>query len=297
MTNQKSKKVFVSHASTDEAYVQKIVELLEDIGLTENQVVCSSIPGYGIPLGEDIYDWLAKQFHDFELHVLFVLSENYYSSIACQNEMGATWVLKTKYDSILLPGFEFRDIKGAVNPNQISMKLDGDEAVLKQHLNELKDALVAEFDLTMPSASKWERNRQTFITSVASIPLPNPGSNEIDDLTPTTEICIKLTSDAEKLLIEGSRDPSGQIVVIEVMGGTIITVNKSSFLTPADGPRMEAKWKGALSELENWGFVEAASYKRQVFKLTREGYEYADKLTEAKSYQINPAEDDIDALL
>lgn len=160
---KKCKKVFISHATKDFDYVKPITELLEDIGLTEDQLVCSSVPGYGIPLGVDLYDWLSNQFQSCDLHVLFILSDNYYSSAACLNEMGAAWVLKSRYDSILLPGFEFRDIKGAVNPNQISIKLDGDESVLKQHLNELKDNLVAEFGLHMPSASKWERHRESFI--------------------------------------------------------------------------------------------------------------------------------------
>ena len=60
---------------------------------------------------------------------------------------------------------------------------------------------------------------------------------------------------------------------------------------------MEAKWMGALEELEDWGFVQATSYKRQVFTLTREGYAYVDKLTEAGVCQIVPTKDDIDALL
>lgn len=294
MESQKNKKVFISHASKDEVYVQKIVELLEDIGLTENQVVCSSIPGYGIPLGEDIYEWLAKQFREFDLHVLFVLSDSYYSSIACQNEMGATWVLKTKYDTILLPGFEYRDIKGAVNPNQISMKLDGNEDVLKQHLNELKDKLVSEFDLTMPSASKWERHRQTFVASIASVRVEEDAIVvEMDDIAPVVRNTIKLTSDAEKLLIEGVSDPYGQITVIKVMVGTFISANKTSFVNPEGGPRMEAKWMGALKELEDYGFVQAATNKRQVFTITREGYEYVDMLSAKEMDQIAPIRDDI----
>ena len=297
MPNQKSKKVFISHSSRDEAFVRKIVELLEDIGLTEDQVACSSIPGYGIPLGEDIYEWLAKQFREFDLHVLFVLSDNYYSSVACQNEMGATWVLKTKYDTILLPGFEYRDIKGAVNPNQISMKLDGNEEVLKQHLNELKDKLISEFVLTMPSASKWERHRQAFITAIASIPVQKDFDAGADDIAPMPENTTRLTPDAEKLLVEGANDPYGRIVVVKAMGGTFISANKTPFLNPEGGPRMEAKWMGALEELEDYGFIQAASYKREVFTITREGYAYADTLSAKGMDQLAPTKNDIESFL
>lgn len=293
MSMKKDKKVFISHSSKDEAFVRKIVELLEDIGLTEAQVVCSSVPGYGIPLGEDIYDWLARQFREYDLHVLFILSANYYNSIACQNEMGATWVLKTKYDTILLPGFEYRDIKGAVNPNQISIKLDGNEEILKQHLNELKDKMIAEFSLPIPSASKWERHRQAFITAIASIPQEDTAADEIDDIAPVAEERIKLTKDAEALLIEGVNDPSGRITVIKVMAGTFISANKTSFAHPDGGPRVEAKWIGALEELEYHGFVKAASYKRQVFTVTREGYDYVDSITGTENTGIAPVRSDI----
>ena len=298
MTTPKDKKVFISHASKDEAIVRKIVELLEDIGLSEAQVVCSSVPGYGIPLGEDIYDWLAHQFREYDLHVLFMLSKNYYNSIACQNEMAAAWVQKTIYDTILLPGFEFRDIKGAVNPNQISIKLDGNEEVLKQHLNELKDKLVAEFQLTMPSASKWERHRQSFIASIASLPAQEDNeNNEPDDIAPVFDNRIKLTPDAEKLLIEAVNDPYGRITVLKVMSGTFISANNESFCYPDGGPRLEAKWMGALEELEDCGLVQAASYKREVFTVTREGYDYADSITETGISAIAPVRSDIDDFL
>lgn len=272
---KKCKKVFISHATKDFDYVKPITELLEDIGLTEDQLVCSSVPGYGIPLGVDLYDWLSNQFQSCDLHVLFILSDNYYSSAACLNEMGAAWVLKSRYDSILLPGFEFRDIKGAVNPNQISIKLDGDESVLKQHLNELKDNLVAEFGLHMPSASKWERHRDSFIDKIRCALENAPAEAEEN---PEGEQRLQLTEDAAELLVNASKDPSGQIVVIKVFGGSGISTNGRNFTVPASGPREEARWSGAIDELENYGLIQAASYKRQVFSVTREGYEVVDKI-------------------
>lgn len=275
-TMEKCKKVFLSHATKDLTYVEPITELLEDIGLTEEQLVCSSIPGYGIPLGEDIYDWLSKQFQSCDLHVLFILSGNYYDSVACLNEMGATWVLKTRYDSILLPGFEFRDIKGAVNPNKISIKLDSDERVLKQHLNDLKDKLVLEFGLHMPSASKWERHRDAFIEKI---------NNEIKNTsTSITEEeqqqgdKVSLTEDAVSLLVNAAKDPNGQIIVIRVYGGSGISTNGKNFAVPASGPREDARWNGAIDELERYGLIQAASYKREVFSVTREGYAVADEV-------------------
>ena len=144
ITNNEAKplknKIFISHSSGDIEYIRLLINLLEDIGLSEEDVFCSSVQGYGIPLGQDIYDWLLTQFKEFNLHVIFALSSNYYKSVACLNEMGAAWVLKKKYDNILLPGIDFDEIKGAINPNQISIKLDSETDELRHRLNEFKES-------------------------------------------------------------------------------------------------------------------------------------------------------------
>lgn len=53
-----------------------------------------------------------------------MLSNNYYKSYDCLNEMGAVWALRAEYQAILLPGFYFPDTCGAIVPQRISFKLD-----------------------------------------------------------------------------------------------------------------------------------------------------------------------------
>lgn len=163
---QKSPKIFISHASSDKEYVSKLIDLLEGIGLNENHMFCSSIVGYGVSINQDIYDYIKLQFETHNLHVIFVLSENYYKSVACLNEMGAAWILHNRYTSILLPGFEFKDIKGAINPRQIGLKLDNDLIDVKEKLGQLKDCLLNEFGLPTVSDIRWEQKRDTFINSI-----------------------------------------------------------------------------------------------------------------------------------
>lgn len=92
ITTAMKPKIFISHSSKDVKYVEPIVELLADIGMTNDNLFCSSIPDYGIPLNQDIYEYLSSLFSENELYVIFVLSSNYYGSPACLNEMGAAWV-------------------------------------------------------------------------------------------------------------------------------------------------------------------------------------------------------------
>lgn len=162
----KAPKVFISHSSKDEHYVSALVELLEDIGLKGSQLFCSSIPGYGIPLDQDIYEYLKTQYKQYNLHIIFILSNNYYQSAASLNEMGAAWILHNEYTSILLPGFDFKEIKGAINPRKVALKLDGDLSDVKEKLGQLKDSLIKEFSLEPIPDSRWEKKRDDFISAI-----------------------------------------------------------------------------------------------------------------------------------
>lgn len=169
MSEKKTPMLLISHATIDKKYAEYLVTLFENIGLNQTHMVCSSVPGYGIPLNEDVYDWLASKFMDLDLYVIFVLSDRYYSSVPSLNEMGAAWVTKKEYTSILLPGFNFSQIKGAINPNQISIKLDSDKEELKQRLNELKDNLTEKFGLTKIADTRWEHFRSAFIDAIKGL--------------------------------------------------------------------------------------------------------------------------------
>lgn len=178
MTENKMPMLLISHATTDKNYAEHLVTLFENIGLDQTQMICSSVPGYGIPLNKRVYEWLANKFTDWDLdlYVIFVLSDGYYSSPASLNEMGAAWVTKKEYTSILLPGFDFSQIRGAISADQIAIKLDSDEEELRQRLNELKDDLTEKFGLTKIVDVRWERFRSAFIDAVKGIQVEKENS-------------------------------------------------------------------------------------------------------------------------
>lgn len=166
----KKPKIFISHSSNDRYYAKALVVLLEEIGVRKDFLFCSSVPGYGIPLDRDIYSFLKQQFDQYDLHVIFLLSSNYYNSAACLNEMGAAWMAQSKYTVILLPSFEFKQIEGAINPQKISIKLDGESDELKQRIGELKDDIVTELELTCVDGVRWEEKRDNFIQTMIATP-------------------------------------------------------------------------------------------------------------------------------
>ena len=82
--------------------------------------------------------------------------------------MGAAWVVQACYTSILLPGFTFESIRGAINPRKIAIKLDSSEYDLKEKLGQLKDNLIKEFQLPALQSIHWERIRDEFIAKITS---------------------------------------------------------------------------------------------------------------------------------
>lgn len=165
----KSPKLFISHATLDKKIVETFVRLLEAIGVTRQQLFCSSINAYGIPQGAgNIYNYIQNEMSNDNLFVIMMLSNNYYNSYMCLNEMGAAWIKKSTYQSILLPGFDFPNIKGAVDPRDICFKLD-DLENRDYNLNELKDRIIEHLELTFSDHSLWERHRNNFTKEIDSI--------------------------------------------------------------------------------------------------------------------------------
>lgn len=165
----KPQKLFISHSTDDKEIVDKLVALLEKLGVKKEQLFCSSISGYGIPQGSgDLYQYIRNEMSNDNLFVIMMLSKNYYSSPVCLNEMGAAWIKQSTYQSILLPGFDYPDIQGAINPRDMSFKLS-DRGNRTVALNEFKDRIVAHLDLEPVDQTLWERFRDSFIAEVDQI--------------------------------------------------------------------------------------------------------------------------------
>ena len=158
--------LFISHSSANENIATNLVQLLRTLGFNNKNLFCSSVPGYDIKEGEDIYDTLASKFQDYNIFVIFLLSSEYYHSAACLNEMGATWVLKANYSTIVCPGFSIPEIKGAINPSKMAVVL-GDNKRVNGKLNNLKDRLIDFFGLPeVEDDTIWENDRNKFIESM-----------------------------------------------------------------------------------------------------------------------------------
>lgn len=164
----KQRMVFLSHSSADMDYVTAFVNLLRGLRLDDSNLFCSSYAGFGVPFGQRIFDFLKTCFNNYELCVIFLLSkDNYYSSAACLNEMGAAWVQGARCYSVLLPGMEYGMMKGAISSESIALKLDSADAAYR--LNDLKNGLVDFLGIDQPNENIWQHDRDMFLEEVYGI--------------------------------------------------------------------------------------------------------------------------------
>lgn len=273
-SNNRKKMIFISHSSKDKEYTKAFVDLLFTIGLNDEDIVCSSYPGLGVPLSNSIYEWLVAKFQEYDLHVFYFLSHNYYKSAASLNEMGAAWAMKQRWDSILLPGFDFSDISGCLDTTQIGIKLDGDIDELKHRLGELKDSIVKEFALRPVSATRWEKLRDAFIKTVSRIEYKS-SSDEVPNATPPSAYNGGPISIYACVMLMYAAESSGRIMVMRSISGTSYEAGNTT-MQRSQNPRELAIWDDAVSQLIANGYIKHADAKGVLYQVTTSGYNVAD---------------------
>jgi len=126
-------KIFISHSRENKVIGEALVELLEHLGVASGNIVFTSDDDYGIPIGMNIFEWLKERIVE-RPHVIFLLSPEYYKSIACLNEMGAAWVVGNDYTMIFTPDFDL-DCKefsnGALDPRRIGFCVNNEIRLLQ----------------------------------------------------------------------------------------------------------------------------------------------------------------------
>ncbi len=86
-----------------------------------------------------------------------------------------------------------------------------------------------------------------------------------------------LSKEPAFLLKECAADPSATIMNVSYVAGHAIQVRGKNLIEEgSDSSR--AIWTSALSELGSLGYIEPMSTKRELFRITRAGYDAADRL-------------------
>src|SRR5215213_2394251 len=103
-------KVFVSHSTQDEKLVSIIVNmLLAGLSLNKKEILCTSLPGFRLKLGADIYLRLREEIRDCEV-IIGALTSNSIRSSFVLTELGAGWGLMKTIIPVLGPEFDPSDL-------------------------------------------------------------------------------------------------------------------------------------------------------------------------------------------
>ena len=123
--------------------------------------------------------------------------------------------------------------------------------------------------------SKFYRQLQLKMNHDPRFATQAPSNTQVVESSQST--MPSLTREAAFLLKEAASDPSGQVVFISYLSGDVLQVKGKNLIEEGNN-RSRALWEGALEELEREALLAALSPERNLFKLTRRGYEVADQL-------------------
>jgi len=142
--------IFLSHSSADKSYADALEVFITSLGVKREQLIYTSHPMHKIPLDENIFDYLRKNFHR-KFFTIFLWSDKYLDSPACLNEMGATWVTQSDYSHIFTPNFDFGNPKFhecAVDTRKMGAVLNGNDNC-KTSMIEFKHKILTLFGLSI----------------------------------------------------------------------------------------------------------------------------------------------------
>ena len=109
--NCRSRRIFISHSSKDIDVLEKFTDFILQlgIGLSHDDIFCTSIEEMGIKNGEDIRNHIRENVQSADFSFLMI-SKNYKQSEICLNEMGAVWATDNRVRYYLLPDVDFNEI-------------------------------------------------------------------------------------------------------------------------------------------------------------------------------------------
>ena len=274
----KTPKVFISHKQEDKPFADALVSLINFIiGPSGDKVFCSSIPGYGIRQSRDIIDDLKAQFDGHNIFMVIIHSPRYYNSTVCLNEMGASWVLGTKFSSFMTKDCSYDLLNGVIGKEKICININEERGMLNAHLNDFKNDLLSFFGLGAIDENKWEHARDRFVKEVSML------SYDLTDDDSTSESYQEsgaLFSDKENAILKkwvGSNSIEGHVVSSK--DGTSFIFGQDSY--DVKGARDLMKWNDFMERMEKAKFIIPVRTNQfgRVYQLTEAAFDYIDSLS------------------
>jgi len=133
------------------------VDVLEQLGVPEADILYTSSDRHGVPGDEDILEYLKKRIGK-RINVFYMLSDNYYKSVYCINEMRAAWRVQNEYTIYTFPNLHY-EVKGLNSKKGYNLT----SAI---ELDNLKDRITKMYNTSI-SEEKWEDVKSKFLEVVS----------------------------------------------------------------------------------------------------------------------------------
>ena len=91
------------------------------------------------------------------------------------------------------------------------------------------------------------------------------------------DMLANLPEEARQLLQAAAADRNGTVLMTETMGGMSVETSERDFVDRGNA-RSEARWRRAVQELLQRGWLEQRDHNGEVFSVTDEGFRAADLL-------------------
>ncbi len=132
-------RLFICHSSADEDLVEKLLVLIRSaLNISAQQIRCTSIDGYRLPVGADTNERLRQEVHGADV-LIGIISQHSLNSLYVAFELGARWGARKPLFPVLAPG---------TNPSIMEEPLSGLNALsaanrsqMHQLISDLADVL------------------------------------------------------------------------------------------------------------------------------------------------------------
>gem|GEM_PF-3408415 len=250
MKHSNSKRIFLSHKGVDKVFVANFKQTLDGLGFAP------WLDEDAMPAGTSLERGLLKGMED-SCAVIFFITPSFKDEGFLETEINyAIQQKREKGERFAIIALQFVDASG--NAGQIPALLKS--YVWKKPKSELE--ALREIVRALPLAigiADWREGIGGVVVEVR-----------------TKSTVAELSPEAKEILLAAA-DNEGRITHFKYSGGETIQVGKKP-LIPNSEARTIARWIGGLEDIRRRRYVTDVGHKGEVFQMTREGFEAADKL-------------------
>lgn len=155
------KLVFISHKETDELIADLLVDYIQTAtGLSDGQILCSSVTGHKLTFGTTIAQQLRDGVHTSVVLVALLTPDCLDRSKWVLFELGAAWGMRKLIVPVLGPGLSSQDLPGPLSDSR-AIKIDGNHAAtdLTAAINEICVSL----SIQVNTSEKVQSKQQKFV--------------------------------------------------------------------------------------------------------------------------------------